>query len=216
MCCRVSTCCCITNLRLATLIIAVLSLMGNVGVLSYTSWDIRMSRLVLQQLLKDGGSGERDLMLVRSYRVGMAIISVILVLSIAAILLDVVLFFGAFRRRRDLVQCWTHGHAVVSGAYLVYFWFVLVNNFAAGFILSGFMFLASTIIAAVVTVYFWIVVRSFDLKLQRTNLRTVSGSCRPPITKSYEPVPTRPSTLSDTDRPLPGTLHSPPPYTSNP
>ncbi|XP_049769071.1 uncharacterized protein LOC126106739 [Schistocerca cancellata] len=104
MWCRVSTCCCITNLRLATLIIAVLSLMGNVGVLAYTSWSINMSGPALQQLLKEGGSTEKDLELVSSYRVGMAIISVILVLSIAAILLDVVLFFGAFRCSRCRIK----------------------------------------------------------------------------------------------------------------
>ncbi|XP_049841823.1 uncharacterized protein LOC126292062 [Schistocerca gregaria] len=197
-------CCFITDWRLTTLVISVLSLMGNVSVLAFiVVRNMRMTNAVLLHFLKNNGSAP------------VVMLALMLVVSNAAILLDVVLFVGAFRRCRDLVQCWLHGHVVVTGAYLVYFWLVLTELFLAGSIQTGYFVLTANILGIAVTVCFWMMVRSYYLDLQQTFLSTESGSCRPLITNSCVAASSQPSDPCDTVKLSPGTLHSPQPCTSN-
>ncbi|XP_049795768.1 uncharacterized protein LOC126210554 [Schistocerca nitens] len=197
-------CCCITDWRLTTLVIAALSLLGNVSVLAFiVERDMRMTNAVLLNFFKNNGSAP------------VVMLALMLVVSNAAILLDIVLFVGAFRPCRDLVQCWLHGHVVVTGAYLVYFWLVLTDLFFTGSVRTGYFVLAANILGIALTVCFWMMVRSYHLELQQNFFRTVSGSCRPLITNSCVPAPSQPSDPCDTEKLLPGTLHSPQPCTSN-
>ncbi|XP_046981977.1 uncharacterized protein LOC124551090 [Schistocerca americana] len=116
---------------------------------------MRMTNAVLLNFFKNNGSAP------------VVMLAVMLVVSNAAILLDIVLFIGAFRRCRDLVQCWLHGHVVVTGVYLVYFWLVLTELFLTGSVHTGFLVLAANILGIAVTMGFWIMVRSYHLDLQQ-------------------------------------------------
>ncbi|XP_049944195.1 uncharacterized protein LOC126425270 [Schistocerca serialis cubense] len=131
-------------------------MLGNVSVLAFiVVRNMRMTNAVLLNFFKNNGSAP------------VVMLALMLLVSNAAILLDIVLFIGAFRRCRDLVQCWLHGHVVVTGAYLVYFWLVLTELFLTGSVHTGFLVLAANILGIAVTVCFWIMVRSYHRDLQQ-------------------------------------------------